>query len=200
MNKLIFTITIFCFGTLLLFGQAKDPKSIYNQAYSEQLKMLDGKVPIDFKYAVFLTENAYYKGQLNYKIFCDEITNTGFQLNNLIAQRGLENYKTATNWAVFTFMTDSLPINNFKPCTYDFDDFMGEKDWTKMFVTKLIKTKSGNCHSLPYYYKILCEEIGGKAFLALAPNHVYIKHIDENGQWVNVELTNGGFPRCMSSK
>ncbi|OMP75685.1 MULTISPECIES: hypothetical protein [unclassified Chitinophaga] len=29
----------------------------------------------------------------------------------------------------------------------------------------------------------------------LAPNHLYIKHIDEKGQWVNVELTNAGFPR-----
>ena len=58
-----------------------------------------------------------------------------------------------------------------------------------------MKTHSGNCHSLPFYYKILCEEIGSKASLALAPNHVYIKHQDEKGQWINVELTNGGFPR-----
>ena len=113
----------------------------------------------------------------------------------MIKERGLERYKTSGNWAAFTYMMDSLPINNFKPCTYDFDDFMGDKDWTKMFVTKLMKTRSGNCHSLPFYYKILAEEIGAKASLALAPNHVYIKHIDEKGQWANVELTNGGFPR-----
>jgi len=92
-------------------------------------------------------------------------------------------------------MIDTLPINNFKPHTYDFDDFMGKTDWTKMFITKLMKTKGGNCHSLPYYYKILSEEIGANAHLALAPNHVYIKHIDENEQWTNLELTNGGFPR-----
>jgi hypothetical protein len=157
--------------------------------------MLKGQKPIDFKRAVFLTENAYHKGQLNYQTFCNGITATGQQLKELIKQRGLQNYKTSGNWAVFSYMTDSLPINSFKPCTYDFDDFMGDKDWTKMFVTKLIKTRSGNCHSLPYYYKILCEEIGAKASLALAPNHVYIKHIDEKGQWTNVELTNGGFPR-----
>jgi hypothetical protein len=181
--------------TLLTFGQTADPKTIYKQAFNEQLQMLKGQKPIDFKRAVFLTENAYYKGQLNYQTFCNGIAATGQQLKELIKQRGLQNYKTAGNWAVFSYMTDSLPINNYKPCTYDFDDFMGDKDWTKMFVTKLIKTRSGNCHSLPYYYKILCEEIGGKASLALAPNHVYIKHIDEKGQWSNVELTNGGFPR-----
>ena len=64
-----------------------------------------------------------------------------------------------------------------------------------MFVTKLLKTHSGNCHSLPYLYKIICAEIGAKAYLALAPNHIYIKHQDETGQWTNVELTNPGFPR-----
>ncbi|NMD00135.1 MAG: hypothetical protein GYA62_10490 [Bacteroidales bacterium] len=185
----------FGFGTTLISGQTEEPKTIYKQAFNEQLQMLNGQKTIDFKRAVFLTENAYHKGQLNYRIFCSEISATGQQLKTLIKQRGLENYKTAGNWAVFSYMTDSLPINNFKPCTYDFDDFMGDNDWTKMFVTKLIKTKSGNCHSLPYYYKILCEEIGAKASLALAPNHVYIKHIDEKGQWTNVELTNGGFPR-----
>ncbi len=72
---------------------------------------------------------------------------------------------------------------------------MGDKDWTSMFVTKLMKTHKGNCHSLPYFYKILCAEIGAEASLALAPNHLYIKHINEDGQWTNVELTNGGFPR-----
>ena len=157
--------------------------------------MLKEEIPIDFKRAVFITENAYHKGTIDYKNFKNEIEQTGNKLKNLIKQRGLTGYKTAGNWAVFAFMTDSLPVNNYTPCTYDFEDFMGEKDWTNMFVTKLMKTRSGNCHSLPYYYKILCEEIGAKAHLTLAPNHIYIKHIDEKGQWTNVELTNGGFPR-----
>jgi hypothetical protein len=132
---------------------------------------------------------------MDYNSFCSEISTTGQKLKTLIKQRGLEGFKTAGNWAVFTYMTDSLSINNFKTFTYDFDDFMGDKDFSKMFVSKLLKTKAGNCHSMPTLYKILCEEIGAKAYLALAPNHLYIKHIDESGQWTNLELTNGGFPR-----
>jgi hypothetical protein len=88
-------------------------------------------------------------------------------------------------------MADSSILNYYKPYRYDFDDFDGGKDWTKQFVTKLLKTHTGNCPSLPFLYKILCEEIGAKASLALGPNHVYIKHIDENGQWTNLELTSG---------
>lgn len=170
-------------------------KILYQQAFEEMTKMLTGRIPIDFKRAVFLTENAFHNGQLDYNEFSNTITVTGQKLKNLIKERGLQKYKTSGNWAVFTYMTDSLSINNFQPYSYDFDDFMGEKDWTKMFVTKLMKTKSGNCHSMPYYYKILATEIGAEAYLALAPNHVYIKHKDENGQWTNLELTNGGFPR-----
>lgn len=98
-------------------------------------------------------------------------------------------------------MTDTVIIllpNNEKayhlPFNYDFEDYFGEKDWTKMFVTKLLATRKGNCHSLPYLYKILCEELGVSANLALAPNHIYIKHRSEKTGWYNTELTSAAFP------
>ena len=189
------------YSVLLLFlvfniGYAQTiVKRHYFNAFNEQLSMLNGESTLDFKRAVFITENVYYGGTLDYEAFKNNISDTGNKLKTFIKYLGLSEYKTAGNWAVFTFMMDSIFINNYLPFTYDFDDFMGENDWTKMFITKLIRTKTGNCHSLPYYYKILCEEVGVEAYLALAPNHIYIKHIDENGQWVNVELTSGGFPR-----
>ena len=55
-------------------------------------------------------------------------------------------------------------------------------------------TRKGNCHSLPFLYKILAEELGAKANLALAPNHIYIKHWNEKDGWYNTELTSGIFP------
>lgn len=177
-------------------GKAQSTQKIdYPKAYAELKSMLEGKTPLDFKRAVFVTESAYLNGSLDYQSFCADIKATGVKLKAMIRSRGLGNYKTCKNWAVFSYMIDTVPVNNYQPYTYDFDDFSGEKDWSKMFVTKLMKTRKGNCHSLPYYYKILCEEIGGTAYLAMAPSHVYIKHLDEKGQWVNVELTNGGFPR-----
>jgi hypothetical protein len=63
-----------------------------------------------------------------------------------------------------------------------------------MFVTKLLRTHSGNCHSLPFLYKILCEELGAKAYLAMAPNHTYIKQWAKKSGWYNTELTNRYFP------
>ncbi|MBS1525301.1 MAG: hypothetical protein JST19_06620 [Bacteroidetes bacterium] len=184
--------------TLLFFipAYAQESKSIaYTNAFNEQLQMLDGLRPIDFKRAVFISEDAYYNNKLSYQGFCTNISNITAQLKIMIKIKGIGQYKTAGNWATFSFMTDTIPANSFKPFTYDFDDFTGSKDWSKMFVTKLLQTHSGNCHSLPYLYKILCDEIGAKSYLAFAPNHCYIKHINENGQWTNVELTNPSFPQ-----
>jgi len=181
--------------SLTLNVHSQDGKQYFVDAFKEQMDMLQGKRPIDFKRAVFITENAYYKGQLNYQTYCNDISAICIKLQNLIKQRGFEKYKTGGNWATFFYMKDSSAINGFKPYIYDFDDYMGDKDYTKQFITKLMRTHTGNCHSLPFLYKILCDEIGTRASLAMAPNHVYIKHIDENGKWTNVELTSGGFPR-----
>lgn len=140
-------------------------------------------------------ENAYLNGTWTYQKFNGQITNITDKLRELVKERHLEQYKTSGNWAAFTYMTDSIPQNNFKPYTYDFDNFLPDKDPTVGFVTKLLTTSKGNCNSLPWLYKILAEEVGASASLALAPIHCYIKHKDEQGKWVNLELTSGSFAR-----
>lgn len=80
------------------------------------------------------------------------------------------------------------------PFRYDFEDIFGDTDWRQMFVSKLLSTRRGNCHSLPFLYKILCNKLGVRAHLALAPNHIYIKHYSEKTGWYNTELTSATFP------
>ncbi len=175
--------------------QYSDSISLFQQAFEEIKLMLEGKRQLDFKRAVFIVENAYLDNSLNYMEYCNQINSIAVKLKDLIKQKHFESYKTSGNWAAFTYMCDSIPENNFHPFDYDFDDFMGDEDWSKMFVTKLLSSKKGQCHSLPMLYKILCDEIGAEAHLALAPQHLYVKHIDEQGAWTNVELTNKSFPR-----
>ncbi len=189
-NRILFLGIAVCLCCSVMAG-----KEHYQAAFNELQRMLLGQQSISFKRAVFVTENAYYGGSLSYEQFNADIATVTSKLQVFIKKKRLEQYKTASNFAVWSFMRDSIPENEKKTFSYDFDDFMGEKDWTKMFVTKLMRTRSGNCHSLPYYYKILTEEMKGEALLALGPNHVYIKHKDEKGQWTNIELTNGSFPR-----
>jgi len=78
-----------------------------------------------------------------------------------------------------------------KKINYDFDDFEGEKDFTKMFVTKLLETNSGQCHSLPLLYLCIAEQLHAKAYLSLAPNHSYIQFFDNKKVLRNFETTNG---------
>lgn len=77
---------------------------------------------------------------------------------------------------------------------YNFDDYAGQKNWDSMFVSTLMTTHKGNCHSLPLLYKLIAEELGERAWLSLAPNHFYIRLHNEADGWYNTELTSGQFP------
>ena len=113
----------------------------------------------------------------------------GYSMDNELAKKML----------LHAFMSGSLQVRNesgktvqnTKSKTYDFEDIYGRLDWTKMFVTKLMQTNTGQCHSMPLLYLILAEELQIEAYLAFSPEHSYIKLQDNTGSWVNLELTNG---------
>lgn len=192
---LYFTLSLPSFTTAQEKNQHTVQKQQYIAAFAEISQMLEGKIPIQFKRAVFLMENAYLHGTLDYNQFNAEIGNIATKLKLLIKEKQIEHYHTAGNWAAFTYMIDSIPANNYQPFKYDFQHFIANTDPTVGFVTKLLKTKKGNCNSLPFLYKILTEECGASASLALAPFHCFIKHKDEKGNWVNLEMTSGSFAR-----
>lgn len=162
-------------------------------AHDEIVRMLEGKDSSSFKRAEFLVEWAYLKGEPSDEDYCHDIDSVVQMLRGFIAINGLQQYKTAGNFALFEYFTKPNSLNNNKVFKYDFEDFTGKNDFTKLFITKVMKTHTGQCTSLPMYYKILSDELGSESFLALAPNHMYVKHLAENGKWVNIELTNGHF-------
>lgn len=178
----------------------------YERAYAELLGMLNGDQELDFKRAVFITENAYLEERLSYSGF-EESINTYRTICELIAEQESlyyngDDYRTvSTHASVFRFMTDTtfIPLNDTNllmhaPFTYNFDDYAGKKDWTNTFVSKLMYSEQGNCHSLPILYKLIVEGMGEKAWLAFAPNHLYVKLYNKKVGWYNMELTSGNFP------
>ena len=114
-------------------------------------------------------------------------------LQRFIVANGLERYKTGKNLALTEYFFRPYSGNGHKPFTYDFDDTGGQADFTKQFVTKVMQTHSGQCRSLPMYYKVLAETLGAEAYIAYAPAHVFIRYRNEDKmypeEWVNVELT-----------
>lgn len=178
-------------------------EQLYEQAYKELERMLQGRQQADFKRAVFITENAYLDNQLDYKGFCQVIKDITQLIkivkNNITLDYELKDKENVlTNAAIFRYLSDTLSTKDglvkILPYQYDFEDFAGEKNWERMFVSKLLISKSGNCHSLPFLYKILADELGAPAWLALAPHHLYIKCYSKKTQFYNTELTSKTFP------
>lgn len=177
---------------------------IYQNAYDELNKMLVNEKPLSFKKAVFITENAYFGNTLSfekydaYVQFLVSLSKAYRKSNTLKGYNFPDSNAVKVSGSVFHIMKDSLYDTKHQliisPFIYDFEDSFGERDWTKMFVTKLMDTHTGNCHSLPFLYKIVCEEQGVKAYLAYAPNHIYIKQRCKKDGWYNTELTSGLFP------
>lgn len=187
--------------SLPTFGQAS-----YIRSQLTLTNMLNGKVPLNLREAVYSVENAWYNGNLSkesfnqqidlYAEFCRHIIQSG---DNRYEGQGDEQSAKA-QCAVFVFMTDSVPIQIGEniiwhpPFTYNFDDYAGRKDWSNMFVSTLMDTGKGNCHSMPLLYKMIMDTLGEKSWLALAPNHMYIKAWNKRAGWYNIELTCADFP------
>ncbi|MEM9363629.1 MAG: hypothetical protein AAGA43_13405 [Bacteroidota bacterium] len=165
----------------------------YRNAYVQLLSMVGG--PFSTRKATFVIENAYYEGEKDYSEFEQTIKQTGDFLRQKMEELDLDQESNlAKNYLLFQFFADTLEIKSkglkHFPYSYDFEDYWGKEDWSKMFVHKLLLTGKGQCSSLPKLYLILAEEIGAKAHLALSPNHSYIKFPDDEGRWHNIELTN----------
>jgi len=209
-RRLIFSI-FSLFFSITASAQKTDPAGVhFEKAYEEINGMLTGKNPLSFKRAVFLSENAYMDNSLSYSAFDFSIKASASYCQRMAQNIPLNHPKEkplGVNYAIFQHITDTTKhifgkdTFDFLPFRYDFNDFSGQKSWESMFVTKLLRERTGNCRSLPYYYKILADECGVEAFLALAPNHIYIKHRDVGQKkegWqrrvYNIELTNGSFP------
>lgn len=201
------TTTLFLLFIWFISGTVKaQSNQFYNDAYQTIDNMLNDKQKYSFKDAVFSVENAYFQGKLDTVQLNNQVRFLTRFAKAIIANRELtyrqsDKDKVSRYAAVYSIMCQSLPVAvkdtvvQYRPFHYDFKDVFGHNDITNLFVSKLLMTKEGNCNSMPYLYKILAEELGVDANLALAPNHVYIKHQIKSDGWYNTELTSGIFPQ-----
>jgi hypothetical protein len=172
----------------------KKGTEFYRNVYNKMLNL--NVQDYSIKEVNFEIENAYFENKED-KIEFDKVIKQSGEF--LLAKMKELNYdvnsNSAKNFMLFQFFSETLQLksNGLKHLSikYDFDDFWGTKDWSKMFVTKLLKTKTGQCHSMPLLYLTLAEEIKAEAYLSISPNHSYIMFQDENKKWYNLELTNG---------
>lgn len=171
---------------------AKFYREVYNKMLSLNIENYSVK---DVNFDI---ESAYFENKPDKTQFDEIIKKSGdFILSKMKELKYDLNSNVAKNYMLFQFFSQTLQLKSNKikhtAFKYDFEDYMGEKNWSKMFVLKLLETKTGQCHSMPILYLILAEQIGAEAFLSFSPNHSFIKFRDDNDKWFNIELTNGMF-------
>ncbi len=178
---------------------AKDFQVAYHQL-ENMLQMEEEHLSL--KEAIFKIEKAFLGDRLNKEWYDKEISDNIEIIKNELKYRGYQyDNELAKKMILHQFMSDTIVVRDEEgnelykthPKRYDFEDIHGEKDWTKMFVSKLMFTGTGQCHSMPLLYLVLAEELGIEAYLALSPEHSYIKLKDDKGTWFNLELTNGNY-------
>lgn len=176
-------------------------KTHYLNAYNEFEKMLRGEEKASVKKAVFLTENAYYENTLSFEKFDAIIDNILFLCDYQMTKNNLPSTDLAKNFAIYQVFADTVKVWDetqqqmlyHYPLKYDFCDYRGDSIWENQFVTKLMMTETGQCHSMPLLYLILAEEMNAKAWLSYSPKHTYIKFKTGENTWQNYETTNGTF-------
>jgi regulator of sirC expression with transglutaminase-like and TPR domain len=97
-------------------------------------------------------------------------------------------YKLA---AVRKAIYGSGPWNYNRPFTYDQADPLGLQARSKMLST-YVRTRKGNCVSMPVLFLIVADRIGLKVRLAAAPLHLFVRYTDPAGVDHNLEATSGG--------
>jgi hypothetical protein len=201
-------IYFFAFSTKANDTTAIKVLTRYESALLALQQLLSSPKPTSFKEAVLITENAYLNNLIEKDAYQQKITKLAAVVSLWVQSNSNHTYKYTdslnfeTNFGIFQLMKRSIKIispdakDTFqtKPFDYDFDDFLGRKEWANTFVTTLFYTYKGNCHSLPYLYKILADELGATCWLSFAPNHIYIKNRCLKDGWYNTELTSGEFP------
>ena len=82
------------------------------------------------------------------------------------------------------------PWNDNRPFTYDHDDPLGLNVKNKLLSTYL-RTRRGNCVSMPTLFLILADRLGLNVSFGNAPLHVFIRYTDPQGRVFNIETTSG---------
>jgi hypothetical protein len=176
----------------------KQGAMLYRQAFRKLQEIIQSD-SISLKTAIFIVENAFLEEKLNFEAFdqymkacikiCEwKLHKDGYKDDNQLAKI----------YVLYQFFSDTIKYKDQKikqwkihyPFSYDFDDWEGRNDYSKMFVSKLMATHAGQCHSLPLLFLILAEEWNLEAFLSFSPNHYFVRFKDANGNLRNIELTN----------
>ncbi|MFN2473779.1 MAG: transglutaminase family protein [Sphingomicrobium sp.] len=93
--------------------------------------------------------------------------------------------------AVRKVLYQSGPWNDNRPFTYDHSDPLGENVRHKL-LSEYLKTRLGNCVTMPILFMIVGRGVGLHLTLTDAPLHLLVRYTHPGLPTLNVEATSGG--------
>lgn len=96
------------------------------------------------------------------------------------------------------YLYEAGPWNQQRPFQYDFSDPNGTHVPNKL-LANYMRTRKGNCVSMPFLFIALGQKLGLHVRAATAPQHIFVKFKDDSGSYHNLETTSNGAPRRDSS-
>lgn len=178
-----------CFTIIACISFADQSKSktrnpTANTIQLDNIKIPDMPVMLDIKLAIDRRINP----ELDISIARRQIDKLASEAQRLVGpQAGFRERMAAVRRVIY----DPGPWNDGRPFQYDLVDPLGTKIENKLLATYL-RTRRGNCVSMPVLFVILAQRLGIDATLAVAPLHIFVKVTDPSGREWNVETTDGG--------
>ncbi len=172
--------------------------SAFYSAFDEINNMLNGSESLNLGRAVFLVENAWHNNKYDYSEYKSSIKAGVDFCNQKIEEEKLDrNDNLVKNMMLFRYVADTLKVKDKStgkeqthyPVKYNYEDYDSHISYDSHFVTTLMQTGKGQCHSMPLYYLVLAEEMEAEAYWSFSPRHSFVKIQDEKGNWHNLELT-----------
>jgi len=81
--------------------------------------------------------------------------------------------------------------NHNSAFSYDLADPLGQKIGDRL-LSSYVRTRKGNCVSMPILFVIVADKVGLNVHLATAPLHLFVRYTDPAGMDHNLEATSGG--------
>ena len=153
-------VSLFCIVIPVQAAPAQDDSNMeyYHKAFAEITAMLECRTALSVRRAAFVAERAFLDGNLDYENdFCEPIRKGADYIKRMIAANHWEKYKTAKLIALCNYFFYPCSGNGQNPFQYDFSKEYPDEDWHYQLVSRTLKTHKGQCHSLPWAFKLYAE-------------------------------------------
>lgn len=175
-------------GTCLLLSCTRTAFATHEPAFGDVQRLLaQPDDAVDFATAKITIDRL-----IDPSVDADAVMQELDQLTHAIASRTPVGLKPRERMDILlSTLYTAGPWNDQHPFTYDLDDPFGRDPRNKLLATYL-RTRKGNCVSMPSLVVILGQRAGLIVTLADAPEHTLVKFADGQS-WLNVEATSGGY-------